>query len=70
MYDWGTRMLLKHYLDQGISKAELARPFGVSRRTIHYWIASGQLERDPDTQVSGYAQRLSPRKIAGVLRCY
>ena len=57
MYDWETRMLLKHYLDQGMSKAELARRFGVSRRTIHYWIVSGQLERDPDTQVTGYARR-------------
>ena len=39
-------MLLKHYLDQGVSKAELSRRFGVSRRTIHYWIATGQLDRE------------------------
>ena len=26
-------MLLKHYLDQGISKAELARRFGINRAT-------------------------------------
>ncbi|MYJ74562.1 MAG: transposase family protein [Gammaproteobacteria bacterium] len=39
-------MLLKHYLDQGLTKAELAHRFGVDRRTIHNWIASGQLERD------------------------
>ena len=39
-------MLLKHYLDQRLTKAELARRFGVDRRTIHNWIASGQLERD------------------------
>ncbi len=57
MYDWETRMLLKHYLDQGMSKAELARRFRVSRRTIHYWIASGQLDRDPDAEVAGYARR-------------
>ena len=31
-------MLLKHYLDRGVSKAELPRRFGVNRRTIHYWI--------------------------------
>ena len=36
-------MRLKHYLDQGVSKAELARRFGVSERTIHYWIAKRQL---------------------------
>ena len=38
MYGWETGMLLKHYFDQGVSKAELSRRFGVSRRTIHYWI--------------------------------
>ena len=38
MHDWETRMQLKHYLDLGVSKAELSRRFGVSRRTIHYWI--------------------------------
>ena len=46
MHEWGTRMLLKHYLDQGMTKAELSRRFGVSRRTIHYWIESGELDRD------------------------
>ena len=39
-------MLLKHYLDQGVSKAELSRRFGVSRRTIHHWITTGQLDRN------------------------
>ena len=39
-------MLLKHYLDQGVSKAELSRRFGISRRTIHHWITTGQLDRD------------------------
>ena len=46
MHRWETRMLLKHYLDQGAGKAELSRRFGVSRRTIHHWIATGQLDRD------------------------
>ena len=39
-------MLLKHYLDRGVSKAELSRRFGVSRRTIHNWVGTGQLDRD------------------------
>ena len=46
MHGWETRMLLKHCLDQGMSKAELSRRFGVSRRTIHHWVATGQLDRD------------------------
>ena len=29
----------------GVTKAELSRRFGVSERTIYYWIAKGQLDR-------------------------
>ncbi len=50
-------MLLKHYLDQGVSKAELSRRFGVNRRTIHYWIETGQLDRDLEAGGSGYSPR-------------
>ena len=50
-------MRLKHYLDQGLSKAELSRRFGVSRRTIHRWIRSGQLDRDLSGGASGYSPR-------------
>ena len=57
MHGWGTRMLLKHYLDQGVSKAELSRRFGVSRRTIHHWIATGQLDRDLAAGAAGAAPR-------------
>ena len=57
MHRWETRMRLKHYLDQGVSKAELSRRFGVSRRTIHSWIESGQLDRD----LSRGGTRYSPR---------
>ena len=50
-------MLLKHYLDQGVSKAELSRRFGVNRRTIHYWIETGQLDREVSAGARGYAPR-------------
>ena len=46
MHGWKTRMRLKQYLDEGVSKTELSRRFGVSRRTIHHWIETGQLDRD------------------------
>ena len=46
MHGWETRMLLKHYLERGVSKAEMSRRFGVSRRTIHEWVETGQLDRD------------------------
>ena len=57
MHGWETRMLLKHYLDQGVSKAELSRRFGVSRRTIHSWIESGQLDRQLSSGESSYTPR-------------
>ena len=51
-------MLLKHYLDQGVSKAELSRRFGVNRRTIHHWIETGQLDRDFEAGAREYSPRL------------
>ena len=57
MHEWSTRMLLRHYLDQGLTKTELSRRFGVSRRTIHYWIESGQLDRDLATGHTRYSPR-------------
>lgn len=46
MRGWETRVRLKYYLEQGVSKAELSRRFGIARRTIHYWIETDQLDRD------------------------
>ena len=57
MHGWESRMLLKHYLEQGVSKAELSRRFGISRRTIHSWIESGQLDRDLSSGESSYTPR-------------
>ena len=66
MYGCEIRMLLKHYLDQRVSKAELSRRFGVSRRTIHYWIETGQLDRELSADARGYAppvaHKLDPYK--------
>ena len=50
-------MLLRHYLEQGISKSALSRKLGISRDTIHRWIRSGQLERDLDTEPVRYTPR-------------
>ena len=57
MHGWETRMLLKYYLERGVSKAELSRRFGVSRRTIHAWVESGQLDRDLGSGGSVYSPR-------------
>ena len=50
-------MLLKHYLDRGVSKAELSRRFGVNRRTIHKWVDAGQLDQDLAAGARGYSPR-------------
>jgi transposase len=50
-------MLLRHYLEQGSSKSELARQLGVSRDTIHRWIRDGDLERDVDAEAVRYGPR-------------
>ncbi len=57
MHGWKTRTLLKHYLERGVSKSELSRRFGVSRRTIYDWIEAGELDRD----LEGGGTRYSPR---------
>jgi len=52
-----TRVLLRHYLEQGVSKTELAKRFGISRRTVYHWIETGQLDRDLDNQEVRYRAR-------------
>jgi len=39
-------VILKHLLEQGLAKTAIAEQLGVSRRTVHHWIAIGELERE------------------------
>ena len=65
MHGWETRMLLRHSLQRGVSKAALARRFGVSRRTIHEWVETGQLDRDLSSGGGRYSPRPAvPNKLA------
>ena len=57
MYGREQRVLLRHYLERGLSKAEIARELGVSRRTVYHWIEGGQLDRDLDNQAVQYTPR-------------
>lgn len=57
MHKRETRVLLRHYLDQGVSKTELAKRFGISRRTVYHWITTGQLDRDLDSREVRYRPR-------------
>src|ERR1700754_946541 len=52
-----TRMLLRHYLAQGVSKSALARQLGIHRDTIDRWIRDGDLDRDLDATAVCYGPR-------------
>ncbi len=57
MYDWEPHVLLRHYLEQGLSKTAIAERIGISRRCIYKWIAQGDLDRDLDAGGVRYAPR-------------
>jgi transposase len=57
MFGRETRMLLRHYLEQGTSKSALARQLGISRDTVHRWIRAGDLDRDLDATAVRYGPR-------------
>jgi transposase len=50
-------MLLRHYLEQGMSKRAIARKLKISRDTLYRWIREGALERDADEQPLQYGPR-------------
>ena len=71
MYGREKRVLLREYLEQGLTKTALAVKLGLSRRTIHHWIETGQLDRDLDNEAVRYKKRPStPRKNRPVLWDY
>ena len=51
------RLLMRRYLEEGVSKVATARALGISRRTVYNWIQSGELERDADDRVVRYGPR-------------
>jgi transposase-like protein len=50
MYGREQRVLLRHYLERGLSKADIARELGVSRRTVYHWIESAQHSHSPGVE--------------------
>jgi transposase len=54
-------VLVRHYLEQGLSKTAIAERLGISRRTLHYWLATGQLDRPLDASTVRYPPR--PTKL-------
>ena len=42
MFDREKRMLVRHYLEQGVAKAEIARRLKIGRRTVYKWMAADE----------------------------
>ena len=58
------RVLLRHYLERGLTKTAIAREWGISRRTVYHWIKTGQLDRELDeTRVVYGPRRPMPSKL-------
>jgi transposase len=62
------RVLLRHYLERGLSKTEVARELGISRRTVYHWIATGQLDRELDQAAVRYKQRPAVARLIDPFR--
>jgi len=63
MFGRERRVLLKDYLDQGLSKSAIAERLGISRRTVYHWITTGQLERVLDGDVHYHPRPPVPTKL-------
>lgn len=66
MYSRDTLVLLQHLLEKGLGMRAIAKQLGISPRTVHRWIATGQLTRVIETPVARTSaprpQRLDPFK--------
>jgi len=64
MFGREKRVLLRHHLEQGMTRTALAERVGISRRTFYHWVKTGQLDRDLDQEPVRYKPRPPvPRKI-------
>lgn len=63
MYGWERLVLLKHLLEEGLEKTEIAARLGISRGLIYHWIRTGQLERDVDALPARRVRRPGPTKL-------
>jgi transposase len=64
VYGWDTLVLLKHLLEQGLSKTAIAAQLGISRRLVYHLIDSGQLERDLAEPITRRPRTPVSRKLA------
>ncbi len=64
VYGWEKLVLLKHLLEEGLKKTAIAERLGVSRRLVHHWIKTGQLDLDLSNGAPSARQRFEgPSKL-------
>lgn len=63
VYGWERLVLLKHLLEQGLKKTDIAAQLGVSRRLIYHWVKTGQLDRDLDELARPRVRATRPSKL-------
>lgn len=64
MYGWDTLVLLRHLVEEGLSKRAIARRLGVSRKTVRRWIAAGLLDQVTTEAPPPRVRRGRPTKLA------
>jgi len=63
VYGWERLVLLRHLLEEGLPKTEIAARLGVSRRLVYHWIATGQLDQDVAALCAPRLRRPVPAKL-------
>jgi transposase len=63
VYGWDTLVLLKHLLDEGLTKTAIAERLGISRRLIYHLIDTGQLDRDLSAPLPRRPRTPPPSKL-------
>ena len=63
MYGWERLVLLRHLLDEGVPKTEIAARLGVSRGLIYHWLRTGQLDQDVAALCAPRVRRAVPTKL-------
>lgn len=64
MYGWERLVLLRHLLDEGLQKTDIATRLGVSRGLIYHWLRTGQLDRELDDLPTRRTRVTAPSKLA------
>jgi transposase len=63
VFGWERLVLLKHLLEQGLKKTDIAARCGVSRRLVYHWIKSGLLDSDVGDLASPRVRQSRPKKL-------